>query len=83
MGVIRDEDNLVVGVLTDTGEHAVKNKHFAGPPGLNVAVAAATGVFGDKFFGEVGFAAFDFVREVEEVWMITQFLELSNSLERF
>ena len=62
--VIADEDDFVVGVLADAGEHAVKDLHFARVPGSDFSITAS-GVFGDVVFWEVLFATWEIVREVE------------------
>ena len=56
--VVADEDDFVVRVLADTGEHAVEDLHLARVPGSDFSIAAS-GVFGDVIFGKVLLAAWE------------------------
>lgn len=79
--VIGDQDDFVVGVGADACQHAVEDLHFAGVPGLDFAVAAATSVFGDVVVGEEGLAAGEVVGKVEEVGVVAELFEEADSFE--
>ena len=81
LGVVADQHDLVVGVLSDASQHAVEHHHLARVPRLDVSIPAAS-IFGHVIGREEFFAAWEVARQVQKVRVVAQLLEQADGLER-
>ena len=69
LGIIADEDDLVIGVLPDSSEHTVEDLHFARVPWLHVSIPPS-GVFGDVVIREEQLTAGEIIGKIQKVRVI-------------
>ena len=80
LSVVANQDDLVVCILTNASQHAIKNHHLSRIPTLHFPVSSS-GLRGCVVFWESVFTAGQVICQVKEIGVITQLLQNTNSLE--
>jgi hypothetical protein len=81
LGIIADQDDLVVRILPDTCKHSIEDLHLARIPGSDVPVPTSCFLW-DIVIWPVFFTSWQVVRKVEQIWMVAELFQQANCLKR-
>ena len=79
--VVADQHNLVIGVLSDSGQHAIEHLHLSRVPSLDLAIPSSRS-FRNIVVWEKPLASWQVHRKIEKVWMIAKLLQQTDGNQR-